>query len=186
MKLSTARSRALTVAGIGIAAVVVIGGTATAASQITAHQLATGAVNSRVVMDGSVHQGDLSPGARALLNKAPFAGAFYRVEDYQNGGGGDATVACANTDAKSQKYTAIAGGVQAGHTGSEPGHTGANEFAVSASFPGRMDWTTGLPKPGRLDGWIVLGNGQYTDNLKVWALCVPTADIPVRQVNLDN
>jgi len=186
MNLSTTRARMLTITGIGIATVVVIGGTATAASQITAHQLATGSVNSRVVQDGSLRQGDLTSGVTKLLNRSAFAGAVYRVENYQNGGGGDATVACANNDAKSQKYTAIAGGVQAGHTGSEPGHTGANDFAVSASFPGRMDWTTGVPKPGRLDGWIVLGNGQYTDNLKVWALCVPNVDIPVHQVDLNN
>jgi hypothetical protein len=60
----------ITVAGIGIAAVVVIGGTATAASEITAHQLATGAVNSRVIKDGSIRQGDLSPRAYALLHQA--------------------------------------------------------------------------------------------------------------------
>jgi hypothetical protein len=57
---------------------------------------------------------------------------------------------------------------------------------VSASFPGRIDWSTGLPKQGRLDGWVILGNGQHTDNLQVWALCVPTVDIPVQKVNLSN
>src|SRR3954451_22369606 len=40
-------------------------------------------------------------------------GAVYRVEVYKNGGGGDATVACADDGTESQKYTAIAGGVQA-------------------------------------------------------------------------
>ena len=49
-----------------------------------------------------------------------------------------------------------------------------------------MDWDTGTPKPDRLDGWIVLGNGKYTDNLKVWALCIPTTTIPVETVNLNN
>jgi TolA-binding protein len=70
MNLSTTRARMLTVAGIGVAAVVVIGGTATAASQITAHQLATGAVNSRVIKDGSVHQHDLTPASVKLLHQA--------------------------------------------------------------------------------------------------------------------
>ncbi len=177
----------LTVAGVGIGAVALISGTATAASLITAKEMATGSVNSRVVKDESIHQRDLTQHERNMLNAAgTLRGAVYRVENYQNGGGGDATVACAKNDATSQKYTAIAGGVQAGHTGSEPGHTGANAFSVSASFPGRMDWSTGTPKPGRLDGWIVLGNGQYTDNLKVWALCLPTSSIPVHQVDLNN
>jgi hypothetical protein len=70
MNLSTTRARMLTVAGIGVAAVVVIGGTATAASQITAHQLATGAVTSRVIKDGSVREHDLSPGTVKLLHQA--------------------------------------------------------------------------------------------------------------------
>jgi hypothetical protein len=68
MKLSTTRARTLTVAGIGIATVVVIGGTATAASEITAHQLATGAVNSRVIQDGSVHQHDLTASVISRLH----------------------------------------------------------------------------------------------------------------------
>ena len=57
---------------------------------------------------------------------------------------------------------------------------------MTASFPGRIDWNTGEPKAGRLDGWIILGNGKATDNLKVWALCVPTTSIPVDTVDLDN
>lgn len=70
MKLSTTRSRMLTVAGIGVAAVVVIGGTATAASQITSHQLATGAVSSRVVKDGTLRTGDLNDKVNKLLHQA--------------------------------------------------------------------------------------------------------------------
>jgi hypothetical protein len=182
MKFNTTRGRTLAVAGIGVAAVVVIGGTATAASQITAHQLATGAANHRVIADGSVHSADLTPGLLGKITegrKDGLAGAVFRVENYENGGAGDATVACADDEAVSQKYTAIAGGVQAGHTG-------ANTFSVTASFPGRMDWDTGKPKPNRLDGWIVLANGVHTDTLKVWALCVPTTDIPVDQVDVTN
>ena len=58
MKHST--KRLLTGGGIATAAVLVIGGTATAASQITAHDLATGAANHRVIADGSVHRSDLA------------------------------------------------------------------------------------------------------------------------------
>jgi hypothetical protein len=65
----------LTVTVIGVAAVAVIGGTATAASQITAHQLATGAVNSRVVKDGSIRQTDLTTSVDNLLHKAGPKGA---------------------------------------------------------------------------------------------------------------
>jgi hypothetical protein len=112
-------------------------------------------------------------------------GAIYRVANYVNGGGGDATVACADDAQESQKYTAISGGVQAGHA--QAGYdVPANEFAVTASFPGRMNWETGEPKADRLDGWIVLGNGKYTDNLKVWALCVPNTSILTQVVDLNN
>ena len=59
---------------------------------------------------------------------------------------------------------------------------------VSSSFPGRMDWNTNAPKPSRLDGWIVQfgGNAGATpdkapEKVKVWALCVPGASIPVNQ-----
>lgn len=116
-----------------------------------------------------------APGANGL------AGAVYREQVYLNGGGGSATVACANDPAVSQTYTAIAGGVQGGTV-----DTQEDGFAVNSSFPGRMDWDTGLPKANRLDGWIVLGNGEYTSTLKVWALCVPTTSIAVQVEELDN
>lgn len=108
-------------------------------------------------------------------------GAKYRTMTYLNGGGGDATVACADDNEVSQTYTAIAGGVQGGTSATQD-----DGFAVNSSFPGRMDWNTGTPKPGRLDGWIVLGNGEYTSTLTVWALCVPTTSIPVDAGTLDN
>lgn len=164
------KSRLITV-GSAAAVLALTAGAASAATTV---------INSHDIKDGAVHRVDLSAGVNKTLDTAgSLKGAIYRVENYQNGGGGDATVACANSEEKSQKYTAIAGGVEAGHTGT-------NDFAVSASFPGRMDWTTGTPKPNRLDGWIVLGNGKYTDNLKVWALCIPTTSIPVQTVNLNN
>ena len=95
------------------------------------------------------------------------------------------TVACADDDTESQKYTAIAGGVEAGHA--QAGFdVPPNEFTVTASFPGRMNWETGEPKPGRLDGWIILGNGKHTDNLRVWALCVPNNAIEVQADELIN
>jgi collagen triple helix repeat protein len=174
---------------------------------IQSRDIDTGAVASNEVRNGSLVLGDLSVDARNALKgqtgakgatgatgakgdtgakgadgkdgKDGLSGAVYRVENYTNGGGGDATVACADDEAVSKTFTAIAGGVQAGHTGS-------NDFAVTASYPGRMDWDTGEPKPNRLDGWIVLGNGKYTDNLKVWALCVPNTSIGTDVVDLDN
>ena len=171
------------------------GGGAYAEHLVGSKQIQDNSVRSVDIHDGGVHSADLGASIRAQIAKAgagtppakgAFDGAVYRVENYKNGGGGDATVACADTEQESKKYVAIAGGVQAGHTGSEAGHDGKNAFAVSASFPGRIDWTTGTPKANRLDGWVILGNGAYTDNLKVWALCVPTTGIPVQQVDLDN
>ena len=46
-----------------------------------------------------------------------------------------------------------------------------------------MDWSTNAPKADRLDGWIVqfggTAGGVAPEKVKVWALCVPGADIPV-------
>jgi hypothetical protein len=112
-------------------------------------------------------------------------GAFYAVENYPNGATGDAlaTVACfppgvpqgsPNAEADSQKYVAISGGVEP-----DPGtnlYSVAGEPAITASFPGRMDWTTNTPKPGRLDGWVVQfkpGDSANDQSLNIWALCVP-------------
>ena len=103
-------------------------------------------------------------------------------------------MACADTDAASQNFTAIAGGVQGSVSNSGPNGTeNANSFAVTSSFPGRMDWDgvdnisgnadDGTVKPGRLDGWVVLSNGKATSTLRVWALCVPTTSIPVQTTN---
>ena len=185
---------------VSAAALVAVGSAGTA--------VAAGMIGSADIRDGAVHRVDLSAGVNKALARhaAPGAkgatgatgakgvkgdsgleGAVYRVENYTNGGGGSATVACADNDpdgtqTTSQKYTAIAGGVQ----GSTVDDQSPNGFEVSSSFPGRMDWDTNSPKPNRLDGWIVLGNGNYTGTLKVWALCVPTASIPVQQVDLAN
>ena len=70
--------------------------------------------------------------------------------------------------------TAISGGVSTDdYTKTVP---------VGQSFPGRMDWSTNTPKPGRLDGWIVQfasQNGSAPEKVKVWALCVPGLNVPV-------
>lgn len=55
-----------------------------------------------------------------------------------------------------------------------------SQVSVAASFPGRMDFGTFTPKPGRLDGWIIqfshAGTQSQDNNLVVWALCVPASD----------
>jgi hypothetical protein len=101
-------------------------------------------------------------------------GAYYSVAYYDKGdtnGGALATVAC-----KAQTDTAISGGVSTDdYTKTVP---------VGQSFPGRMDWSTNTPKPGRLDGWIVqfaTQNGSAPEKVKVWALCVPGLNLPVTQ-----
>ncbi|MEQ6900299.1 collagen-like protein [Nocardioides sp. YIM 152588] len=109
--------------------------------------------------------------------------AYYSVAYYDVGNtnaGAIATVAC-----QEQTDVAISGGVQV--TGIEAGANSRNT-PVSSSFPGRMDWSTNTPKADRLDGWIVQfgGNAQTSgssdkspEKVKVWALCVPGAEIPV-------
>jgi len=175
------RSAAIAALAVGGALVVGSAGGAYAGHKIQTSDIAKNAVAYRKLGVGVQHKLDnaAKPGPKGDNG---LKGAIYRVENYQNGGGGSATVACADDDATSQKYTAIAGGVQ----GSTVADQATNGFAVTSSFPGRMDWDTNTPKPNRLDGWIVLGNGKHTDTLKVWALCVPTTDIAVQTVDLDN
>jgi hypothetical protein len=113
-----------------------------------------------------------------------WAGAVYRVANYTNGGGGRATVACADDPAISQEYTAVSGGAEV-----EVPNAGTNTEPIVASFPGRMDWSKNLPYPNRLDGWVVyFGNGAAPSaanggTLKIWALCVPNTSIPVQTNN---
>ena len=87
-------------------------------------------------------------------------------------------------DTADTNYVAISGGVQV--LGLDDGANSRNT-PVSSSFPGRMDWDTNTPRPDRLDGWIVQfgGNAGATsdkapEKIKVWALCVPGASIPVK------
>ena len=128
---------------------------------------------------------DGEDGARGPAGVSEFAGAFYAVANYNAGdtnAGAIATVACSST---SNNYTAIAGGVQV--LGLDAG-ANARNTPVSSSFPGRMNWDTNAPRNERLDGWIVQfgGNAGATsdkapEKVRVWALCVPTTDIEVRE-----
>lgn len=110
-----------------------------------------------------------------------FDGAFYSVEKYDSavGVGAIATAACdPNNTANSENYIAISGGVT--DTDGTSMTASSTELAVAASFPGRMDWNTYAPIPGRLDGWIVqfahAPNATQNNTMQVWALCVPTSD----------
>ena len=186
--------RVLTVGGIGIGAVVLMAGGATAASLITADQLATGAANHRVIENGSVHQGDLSAGVVTRLHhlQGPQGNQGNQGEqgiqgvpgpkgdkgDKGNSGlegayysvayydVGDTNAGAIATVACSDPAdVAISGGTQT------LGTEGANDYQrntpVASSFPGRMDWSTNTPKADRLDGWIVQfgGNaGATSDN----------------------
>ncbi len=128
------------------------------------------------------------------------AGAILRYNNYPSGisPGGIATVECGDTDAVSEQYVAISGGVEVGTgtgfpTTSDLAST-SQSIPVAASFPGVMDWTTNSPAAGRLDGWIIQTEVGYDANdtaATVWALCVPVADsgassIPVQQDNNPN
>jgi hypothetical protein len=181
----------LVIGGALLATVASIGG-ATAGVLITGKDIKDGSirkvdlstkVNDALTKTGSA--GAVGPvGPAGAAGKDGLAGSFYATATYLNGGAGDATVACDPEDAvNSQKYTAIAGGVRAGGVQSLGQ---ASDFDVAASFPGRMDWNTGEPKAGRLDGWIVLGSGGWSEHLVVWALCVPNAEIPVVNTDYDN
>jgi collagen triple helix repeat protein len=130
-------------------------------------------------------KGDKGDKGDSELTGAFYATAFYNAGDTNEGA--IATVACDADPAKTD-YVAISGGVQV--LGLDAGANSRNT-PVSSSLPGRMDWNTNAPKPGRLDGWIVQfgGNAGATsdkapEKIKVWALCVPGASIPVHQTFL--
>lgn len=102
------------------------------------------------------------PGAPGDSN---FKDAYYATAAYDAGdtnAGAIATVACADPS-----HTALSGGVQTIGVGGD-------NAAVGSSFPGRMDWSTNTPKPGRFDGWIVQFDADHAPKkATVWALCVP-------------
>lgn len=145
-----------------------------------------GSVAGKDIKDGSLGLKDLDSSTRAQITSPAgggFAGAYYSVAFYNAGiteSGAIASVSC-----KSTGDTAVSGGVQV--TGIEPG-ANARNTPVSSSFPGRMDWSTFTPIPGRLDGWIIQFGGNAgavpdkdPEKVKVWALCVPGLDIPIEQ-----
>lgn len=72
MKVQMTRTKTVLIATAAL--VVVAGGSATASSLITNKQLATGAVNSRVIKNGSVKQHDLAPSVVAKLNRTGTTG----------------------------------------------------------------------------------------------------------------
>ena len=152
---------------------------------------------SRDVADGTLLLSDLRPSAVDNL-KGPkgdkgdsgLNGAYYSVAYYdvgQTNAGAIATVAC-----KTQSDVAISGGVQ---TLGLDATANSRNTPVSSSFPGRMNWSAdpAAPFANRLDGWIVQfgGNAGETadknpEKVKVWAMCVPGADIPVEQTYLES
>lgn len=94
--------------------------------------------------------------------------------DYDNvGPGGIATVACS-----SQSKVAISGGFHTRNgvtdmSGNMPALS--NGSGIVSSFPGRMDWTTNTPKPGRLDGWIMRFNDKPAGAVTLYVVCITAA-----------
>lgn len=191
----------LTILGVALVALALSVGGATAGSLITGKDIKDGSIQKRDLGAGVQkglqstqgprgNQGVQGPkgdvgaqgpaGAKGDQGVSGLTGAVYRVADYGTGGG-RATVACADTEAESKQYTAIAGGAQSDDS---TGATTATQ-PITSSFPGRMDWSTNQPKPDRLDGWIVNfgAGGQPVDVLRVWALCVPNASITTQVTN---
>jgi hypothetical protein len=174
------KSRAITV-GSAVAVLALTAGTASAATTF---------ITSGDIKDGAVHKVDLSNGINRDLTSAEqpgTAGTIYRVAHYDGGANGTAiaTVACADKEAKSQKYVAIAGGVQVLDADGDQDVTDDNAVPVADSFPGRMDWTTSSPKPDRLDGWVVRwgDSTQSVAKVNVWAVCMKKSDDVQVQTN---
>jgi hypothetical protein len=175
------KSRIITI-GSAAAVLALTAGTASAATTL---------INSSDIQDGAVHKVDLSDGVNRDLTMAEqpgIAGTVYRIAHYSGGanGGAIASVSCADTEKKSQKYVAISGGVQILDADGDLNAADDSNVAVADSFPGRMDWDTYSPKASRLDGWIV----RFGDDTKaaakvnIWAVCIPKpADLQVETTN---
>lgn len=153
---------------------------------------AAGAAGAKGDTGAAGAKGDTGPagakgdtGAPGAPGESGVLGAYYAQAFYNAGNtnmGAIATVGCSNvTD------VAISGGVQV--LGLDAG-ANARNTPVSSSFPGRMDWSTQAPKADRLDGWIVQFGGTAgsvsPEKTKIWALCVPGADIPVVQTYIED
>jgi hypothetical protein len=127
---------------------------------------------------GAVTWSKLSASAQGRASD--LRGAFEAVEQYQGNVGdrGIAAVACSNNDAVSDRYIAISGGASETNGTTDMAVVGDTALPIIASFPGRMNWSTNEPRPGRTDGWIVqIGTqGEQDPNMRVWALCVPVSD----------
>jgi hypothetical protein len=129
-----------------------------------------------------------APGAQGPKGDKGDAGllnAFYATANYDLGDTNEGAIATVACDTESSAFTAIAGGVQV--LGLDSAARSRNT-PVSSSFPGRMDWSTNAPKANRLDGWIVQFGGnagavpdKAPEKVKLWALCVPSTDIPVHE-----
>jgi hypothetical protein len=161
-------------------------GSAFASHLINSGDIKDNSIRSHDIHDGTIKQEDLSgalqtgvTGPMGPKGDSGLKGAYYSVAYYDAGdvnSGAVASAACkATTD------VAISGGVQVTGLNDEPL---SHNTPVSSSFPGRMDWSTYTPKANRLDGWIVQFAGDIENpplKTKVWALCVPGANIPVEQ-----
>lgn len=174
------KSRLITV-GSAAAVLALTAGTASAATTF---------ITSKDIQDGTIRKVDLNASVNRAIAKgqqAP-AGTVYRVAHYANGAGGTAvgTVACADTNHRSMKYVAIAGGMQIIDADGDKTFSNDNAVAVADSFPGRMDWNTNSPKEGRLDGWVIRwGNAaESAAQVNVWAICMKKpADLQVQTNN---
>jgi hypothetical protein len=171
------KSRIITVG----AAAAVLALTAGAASATTTY------ITSADIKDGAVHKVDLTDKINRDLLQAEAASStgklVYRIAHYATAGSGAiATVACADDEAKSQRYVAIAGGVQMINADGDSNVANDANPVVADSFPGRMHWATGdgndaYPKPDRLDGWVVrFGSQEMNTPISVWAVCEKRGD----------
>lgn len=170
---------------------------ASASGLIGSAEIRDNSVRSIDIHDGTIRTVDISQAAKNALKgqtgarggqgatgpqgASGLTGAYYSVAYYDVGdtnAGAIATVAC-----NAQTDVAISGGVQVLGLNAS---ASAGDTPISSSFPGRMDFAAGIPKSGRLDGWIVKFGGfagtsadKAPEKTKIWALCVPGANIPV-------
>lgn len=118
-----------------------------------------------------------APGAQGAQGEDGVSGYVVRQYDYTEavqgpgytvGGGAIATVACADGP-DDQGLEALGGGYWF-----QDESAMTNGLSVIRSMPGRMNWATNEPKPGRTDGWIIQVNKPANVNpgdLIVYVTC---------------
>lgn len=179
----------LTVGGIGIAAVALLGGTATAASMITAQQMATDSVNSRVIKDNSVHRVDLGPRLKASVLKGAKARTHSAGAGYAGLGAhaewaahswGETVETCKKGEVATGGGYSTWGGFNGDNSRDLGGMDKDVRITVSAPYiASDADYKPVSDTDSRFaaDRWVVRGfnDSDQPVDVRAWVICTPAS-----------